>query len=76
MQKRDIPVLARLVVFQLVLDHADHDVVTDKPTSIHNILRLHTESGLLRDLFAKHIARGEMAYAVGLGNPRCLSTLP
>ena len=73
--KCDVPVFARRVVLQLVFDHANHDVVADEPTRVHNFLRLHAKSGLLDDLFAKHITGGEVAYAEGLSDTGCLCTL-
>jgi hypothetical protein len=62
------PVPAGLVVFQLVFDHPHHDVVADETTGIHDFLRLHTERRLLGDLFAQHVAGGEMAHAELVAN--------
>ena len=45
----------------MVLDHADHDLVADEGAGVHDLLGLDAERGLLRDLLAKHVARGEMA---------------
>ena len=58
-----LPVLTRLVVLELVPDHAHHDVVRDEPTSIHDLFSLDAERRLLRDLLAQHIARSEVADA-------------
>ena len=69
-----VPVFARLVVLQLVLNHADNNVVTDKTTGIHNLLRLNAELGLLRDLVAEQVASGQMADAKLVPDPRGLST--
>src|SRR6266404_9885592 len=44
------PVLAQLVVLQLVPNHAHHDVVRDEPTSIHDFLGLDAQCRLLHHL--------------------------
>lgn len=68
----DAPVFARLVVLQLVLDHPDHDIVANETTSVHNLLRLHTERRLLLDLLTKHVASREMADAELVPDSRSL----
>ena len=47
----------------MVFDHADHYLIADEAARVHDLLGLDTERGLLRDLLAKHVARGEMADA-------------
>ena len=61
-RERHAPVLALLVVLELVLDHADDDVVAHEPASVHDLLRRKTELRLARDLVAQHVARGEVAH--------------
>jgi hypothetical protein len=71
----DIPVLALLVVVQLVLDHANHDLIRHQLALIHNLLGLATELGLSGDLRAQHVAGGQVASAVLFLDLRGLSTL-
>jgi hypothetical protein len=52
-----IPVVALCIRLDLVLDHVDHDLVTDQTAGVHDLLRFPTQSRLLRDLFSQHIAR-------------------
>ena len=46
------PVLALLVVLELVPDHTNHNVIRDEPARIHDLFRLDTERRLLRYLLA------------------------
>ena len=69
------PVLAGLVVLKLILNHADHDVVADKTSSIHDLLCLEAELGLLRYLVSEHVASGQMADAELVADPGCLCAL-
>lgn len=55
------PVLASLVVLKLVLDHSDHDVVTDKTSRVHNLLGCNSERSLCRDLFTQHVTSRQVA---------------
>lgn len=71
----DVPVLALLVVVQLVLDHANHDLVRHKLALVHNLLGLATKLSLSSNLRAKHVAGGQVAGAVLVLDPRGLSTL-
>jgi hypothetical protein len=71
----DVPVLALLVVVQLVLDHANHDLVRHQLALVHNLLGLATELGLSGDLRAQHVAGGQVASAVLLLDLRGLGTL-
>ena len=57
------PVLARLVVLELVLDHVDDDVVREQPASVHDLLRLDAELRLRGDLLTQHVASGEVTHA-------------
>ena len=60
----------------MVLDHADYDLIADEAARVHDLLRLDAERGLLRDLLAKHVARGEMAdaeLALDIGRLRTLA---
>ena len=63
--KREIdpPALAVCVVVELLLDHADHDLIADEAARVHDLLGLDAERGALGDLLAEHIARGEVANA-------------
>jgi len=49
---------ALLVVVELLLDHADHNVVADQTALVHDLLRLAPEGRLLRNLGAQHVAGG------------------
>ena len=60
----DLPVLALLVVLQVVLDHVDHDLVADESTVIHDLLGLHTDLGLVGNGSAEHVTSSQMADAV------------
>lgn len=59
----------------MILDHADHDLITHEPARVHDLLRLDAERGLSDDLLAKHVASGEMADAELLLDAGCLRTL-
>jgi hypothetical protein len=61
---RNSPVLALGVVVQLVLDHADHDLVRHQLALVHDLLGLATKLGLSGDLRAQHVAGGQVAGAV------------
>jgi len=71
----DVPVLTLLVVVQLILDHANHDLVRHQLALVHNLLGLATKLGLSSDLRAKHVAGGQVAGAVLLLDLWGLSTL-
>jgi len=49
-----LPVLACLVVLELVSDHAHHDIVRDEPTGIHDLLSFNIERCLSSQLV--HVA--------------------
>lgn len=66
------PVLATLVVFQLVFDHANNNIIGDKSSSIHNLFRFQTKLCFLANLFAQHVASGQVADAKLIPNFRCL----
>jgi hypothetical protein len=51
-----IPVLALDVVLQLALDHANHDLVGNETTLVHDLLGLLAEVGLLSDLRTQHVS--------------------
>ena len=70
-----LPVLASLVVLELVADHAHHDVVRDESAGIHDLLGFDAQRRLLRDLFAEHVARREVAHAKLVAYPRRLRAL-
>lgn len=72
--RRNVPVLAVLVVLKLVFDHPDHDVVTDKASLVHDLLRFHTKLGLLRDLVSQHVTRCKMADTELVANSRSLGS--
>jgi hypothetical protein len=59
-----LPILAIRIGSYLLLNHVDHDIITDKSASIHNLLGLLAQFRLLRDLSTKHIARCKMTNAV------------
>lgn len=56
--EKNIPALALLVVLQLVLDHANDNVVADETALVHDLLGLLAESGALGDLGAEHVTGG------------------
>ena len=66
------PVLALVVVLELVLDHVDHDLVADQTTLVHNLLGLTSQLGLLCDLGAEHVTGGLEMLRVSdkFGSPR------
>ena len=70
-----LPILALLVVVQLLLDHVDHDVVRHEPTLVHDLLSLTAQVGLGGDLRAQHVAGSEMAAVVLLLDLRGLGAL-
>lgn len=70
-----LPVLALLVVIQLVLDHVDHDLVRDQLALIHDLLRLPAELGLRGHLRAQHVSGSQMADTVLLLDLRRLGAL-
>lgn len=51
-----LPSLALLVVVQLLLDHADDNVIADEAALVHDLLGFAAERGLLGDLRAQHVA--------------------
>lgn len=52
---QSLPVLTLSIVLKLVPDHADHDLVTDEATLLHDFLCLAAERGLFGDLRAEHV---------------------
>jgi hypothetical protein len=71
----DEAVGALAVVFELVLDHVDHDVVAHETTLVHNLLGLDAKGSALADLFPEHVAGREVADAVFVLDPGCLRPL-
>ncbi len=71
----DSPALAVYVVIEVILNHADHDLIAHERAGVHDLLRLDAERGLPDDLLAKHVARGEMADAEPLLDVGRLRTL-
>lgn len=59
-----IPILTIGIVSYFLLNHVDHDIITDKPASVHNLLSLFAQFRLLSDLSTKHVARRKMANAI------------
>ena len=57
-KRTNIPALALLVVGELLLDHADDDLVADEAALVHDLLGLNTEGGLLGNLRAQHVTGG------------------
>lgn len=47
---RYLPVLALGIALQFTLDHANHNLVADQTTLVHDLLRLPSKVGLFRDL--------------------------
>jgi hypothetical protein len=71
----DSPVLALLVVGQLILDHVDHDLIADEVSSVHDLLGLFTEVSLSLDLGSKHVSSSQVADTVFARNVGCLCSL-
>lgn len=57
---------------QVVLDHADYQVVADQFTIIHYLLDLLPKGRARADFGPQHIARGQVTYAVSIFKQRCL----
>ena len=53
----DAPLSALGVILELALDHIDHDLVTDKPTLVHDLFSFPAEGRLFRYLRPKHVPR-------------------
>ena len=70
-----LPVLAGLVVLELVLDHTDDNVIAHETSSIHDLLRLNAEGRLARDLVAEEVTSREVADAELFLYPRSLCSL-
>lgn len=68
-------VLAVLVVLELTLDHADHDVVTHKTTLVHDLLGLLAKLSASLDLATEHITGSKVARLALLNKVGGLSTL-
>ena len=60
---QDEAVLALLVVFQLALDHVDHDFVRNQTTFVHDLLGLNTQFGFGGNLSSQHVTCGQVAGA-------------
>jgi len=56
--RSDIPSLALLVVLQLLLNHANDDVIADETTLVHDLLGFPAERSLLGDLGSQHVTSG------------------
>lgn len=54
----NVPSLALLVVLELILDHANDNVVGNESTLVHDLLGLATELSLLCNLGAEHVTCG------------------
>jgi hypothetical protein len=70
-----IPVLAGFVGLQLVLNHTDHNVITDETSGVHDFLCLDTEFCLGRYLFTQHVTCSQVADAEGVTDEGSLGTL-
>lgn len=60
-KRKSVPILAVLVVLKLVFDDTNHNIITNQPSSIHNLLCLDTERSLLGDLLSQHVTSRQMA---------------
>lgn len=58
------PAQTLLVGLELVLYHADHDLVAHEPALVHDLLGLLAEVCALGHLLSQHVARGQVAHAV------------
>lgn len=52
------PILAIVVLIQLVVDHVDHNLIADKTSLIHDLLCFSAELGLLCNLSSQHVSSG------------------
>ena len=71
----DAPVLAVLVLAELLLDHTHHDLVADQLAAVHNLLGGFAELGLRGNLRAEHITSSKVTDAVLLRDVRRLCAL-
>ena len=55
-KKKRIPVLALSVVLELILNHANHNLVTNETPGFHDLLGLTAQGGLLSDLGSEHVS--------------------
>ena len=69
----DVPFLTLLVVAQLILDHVDHNLVRHQRALVHDLLGSLAELGLAGDLRSEHVAGGEVADTVFVGDVGRLS---
>lgn len=75
MCKSYVPILASLVVLELILDDTNHDVVAHKTSGIHNLLGLNTESRLSCDLLSQQVTSRQMADTEFISDVGSLGTL-
>lgn len=68
------PLGAVLVLLELLLDHADHDLVADQSTGVHDLLGGFSELSLSSDLRSEHVSGSEVAHAVLVGDVRSLGS--
>ena len=62
----DAPLSTLGVVLEFALDHIDHDLVTDKPTLVHDLFGFPAEGCLFRYLRPKHITSSLNAVLLSL----------
>jgi hypothetical protein len=53
-----LPIGAFPVCVQLILDHVDHDIVTDQASLVHDLFRFPTKGRLFGDLCPQHVTGG------------------
>lgn len=58
LRHKNIPALALLVVVELLLDHANDNLVRDETAGIHDLLSRLAEGGLLGNLGPEHVTGG------------------
>jgi hypothetical protein len=69
------PIFAVRIVFYLILDHANHDVVRDQASGIYDLLGLYTQRCLSLDLLAQHVTGGQMTDTELIADPWSLGSL-
>ena len=69
------PPLALRVLLELLLDHADHDLVTDETTLVHDLLGGLAQLSLAGNLRTKHVSGSKVADAVLLSDLGSLGAL-
>jgi hypothetical protein len=63
-KKDGIPILTLGILGYFLLNHIDHDIITDKSPRVHDLLGSLPQGRLLSHLRTKHIPRRQMANTI------------